>query len=150
MSRCDERLKARVVHGASATCVLQNVDSLLRWLFWSLIKVSNDTRKRISLSHFLMISLRRYMCISPWSWGTSVSHGSTKKDRKTKEFQRIVWTVFVSWKLSNHKNKKVGYCQIGVNLSHHTTTPQYSIQRQPTTTNSSIDRIVQHKYFKLF
>ena len=35
--------------------------------FWSLIKVSNDDRRCISLTHSLMFSLRRYTCISPWS-----------------------------------------------------------------------------------
>jgi hypothetical protein len=46
-----------------------------------------------------------------------------------------------------HQNKKVGYWEVVVN--HHTTTPQYSIQRQPNTKKSSIDSIVQYEYFQI-
>ena len=42
-----------------------------------------------------------------------------------------------NYKPSIHKNKKVGYWQVDVN--HHTTTSQFSIQHQPNTKNSSID-----------
>jgi hypothetical protein len=45
------------------------------------------------------------------------------------------------------QNNKFGNWQVGVN--HHTTTPQYSIQRQPSTKNSSIDSMFQHEYFEI-
>jgi hypothetical protein len=32
-----------------------------------------------------------------WKIRTSVSHGSTKKDRKTKEIPRIEGTIFKMW-----------------------------------------------------
>ena len=34
-------------------------------------------------------------------------------------------------------------------VNNHTTTSQYSIQRQPSTKNSSIDSIVEHEYFEI-
>jgi hypothetical protein len=34
-------------------------------------------------------------------------------------------------------------------VNHYTTTQQYSMQRQPSTKNSSIDSIVQHEYFEI-
>jgi hypothetical protein len=58
----------------------------------------------------------------------------------------LIMQFFLNYncKLFSHQNKKVGYWQVDVN--HHTTTLQYSIQRKPSTTNSSIDssaRIMQ-------
>ncbi len=55
--------------------------------FWSLIKAFNDARKRISLSHSLMISLRRYTRISPWS---RVKEGDTRCDRVDSEIVSCV------------------------------------------------------------
>ncbi len=34
-------------------------------------------------------------------------------------------------------------------VNNHTTTPQYSTQRQPIIKNSSIDSITQHEYFEI-
>ena len=59
----------------------------------------------------------------------------------------IQFSLNFNCKLFSHQNKKVGYWQVGVN--HHTTTPQYSIQRQPSTKNSSIGSIVQQEYFEM-
>jgi hypothetical protein len=36
-------------------------------------------------------------CDPTWKVRTSVSHGFTKKDRKTKEFPRIEGTIFKMW-----------------------------------------------------
>ena len=66
--------------------------------FWSLIKVFNDARKRISLSHSLMISLRRYTRISPWS---RVKEGDTRWDRVWL-WDRVV-CVFESTFIENQK-----------------------------------------------
>ena len=59
----------------------------------------------------------------------------------------IPFSLNFNFKLWIHQNNKNGYCQVDVN--HHTTTPQYSNQRQSSTKNSSIDSIVQLEYFEI-
>ncbi len=72
-----------------------NERSELRWSRWD---TENMTKTWPTGDHGGFQTLRNLLCqVREWKIRTSVSHGSVKKDRKTKEFPRLEGTIFKMW-----------------------------------------------------
>ncbi len=90
--RCDERLSLFRTHWSFLTETVQHITMVFVLFCENTPLCGNGVSFLLGLRLVTLLDL-----LLVWKIQTSVSHGSTKIDRKTKEFPRIKGTIFEMW-----------------------------------------------------